>query len=148
MLVGDGPEREALSQLAARRGVCVEFRGECYDEDTLRVLTSNACATVSPGKVGLTAMQSLAYGTPVITHGDLDSQMPEVEVVLPGTNGDFFVKGSVESLATTINNWAAYKGDRSELARTCIESLVPFYTAEWQAAEIERAALGLLPRVP
>ena len=44
---------------------------------------------VSPGNVGLTAIHSLSYGTPVLTHNNFNNQMPEVESIQPGFNGYF-----------------------------------------------------------
>jgi glycosyltransferase involved in cell wall biosynthesis len=75
LLVGDGPDKAALQKLAQRLGLAVKFYGACYDEAKLAEVTMAANVTVSPGKVGLTAMQSLAYGTPVITHGDFENQI-------------------------------------------------------------------------
>ena len=36
---------------------------------------------VSPGNVGLTAIHSLTYGTPVLTHDNFNFQMPEAEAI-------------------------------------------------------------------
>lgn len=49
----------------------------------------NADLCVSPGNVGLTAMHSLVFGCPVITHNCFEWQMPEFEAIQPGITGDF-----------------------------------------------------------
>ena len=74
LLVGDGPERPALEALAARLGLAVHFAGACYDEERMAGYLTAATCTVAPGMVGLTAMHSLAFGVPVLTHGDPDRQ--------------------------------------------------------------------------
>src|SRR5439155_1448825 len=102
LLVGDGPEKESLQSMAARLRIPVKFFGACYDEATLARLTMVAHVTVSPGKIGLTAMQSLAYGTPVITHDDHTAQGPEWEAILPGRTGALFHAGDVRHLASVI----------------------------------------------
>ena len=45
---------------------------------------------VSPGNVGLTAIHSLTYGTPVLTHDDFNFQMPEAEAIKENISGIFF----------------------------------------------------------
>lgn len=75
------------------------FLGAIYEEDQLAPLFLGARAVVSPGKVGLLAMHAMAYGTPVITHGDLDRQMPEIEAIEPGVTGALFKRGDDADLA-------------------------------------------------
>jgi glycosyltransferase involved in cell wall biosynthesis len=102
ILVGDGPERKRLEALSIQYGVPVNFYGACYDEKILGRLTMAADVTVSPGKVGLTAMQSLAYGTPVITHNNFERQGPEWEAIIAGETGDFFQHDDLQDLTEVI----------------------------------------------
>lgn len=99
VVVGEGPKREALEEQARVLGVDARFCGAIYDEVVLARLFLGAQAVVSPGKVGLLAMHALAYGAPIITHDDLDHQMPEVEAIEPGLTGAFFRYGDIEDLA-------------------------------------------------
>ena len=55
--------------------------------------------TVSPGRMDLRNTEFLAYGTPVITHANFDQQVPEVEAIIPGENGDFFRQDDYIDLA-------------------------------------------------
>lgn len=104
LLVGDGEARDTLREQAAQceGGAWVRFHGPCYDEAVLAELFFWAQVCVAPGEVGLTAMHSLAYGTPVVTHSDMDLQMPEAEAIVDGRTGATFEIGSVESLADAI----------------------------------------------
>jgi glycosyltransferase involved in cell wall biosynthesis len=77
ILVGDGPEMRSLRELAEKESVTVHFEGASYDERRIAELVIASTVTVAPGKVGLTAMHSMAYGVPVISHSDADDQMPE-----------------------------------------------------------------------
>lgn len=79
--------------------------GACYDDNTLGELFYNAHACVSPGNVGLTAIHSLTFGCPVITHGNLPYQGPEFEAITPGITGDFFEENNIEDLQKTIAKW-------------------------------------------
>ena len=107
LLIGDGPERERLEANAKENHLPVHFFGACYDESRLAAMTKAAAVTVAPGKVGLTAIQSLTFETPVITHGNPDTQMPEFESVIPGVNGDYFEENNVSDLARVIKKWTS-----------------------------------------
>lgn len=138
-LIGDGPERSSLEAQAKRLGVQVKFLGAIYDEAVLARLIYSAELTVCPGKIGLAAMHSLSYGTPVITHDDFDSQMPEVEAIIAGETGDFFARGDVEALANAIQNWLAADRDRDLLRAACRKIIGDRYTPKVQSTLIEGA---------
>lgn len=142
LLIGDGPERPALEAQAARFQLPVHFYGACYDERILARLIMAAHVTVSPGKVGLTAMQSLAYGTPVITHDDFESQGPEWEAVLPGRTGDFFRCDDVAELTRVIKAWTTEPASIPQVRAECHRVLERFYTPEFQRRAIDRAVSG------
>lgn len=80
--------------------------GPCYDEQINAELIYNATACVSPGNVGLTAIHSLSYGTPVITHDNFNEQMPEFEAIEDGITGSFFKQDDIEALASSMMYWA------------------------------------------
>jgi len=105
--IGDGPARAELSLKAEKDNLedKIWFYGSCYDEKKIAELIFNADICVSPGFVGLTAMHSLVFGTPVITHGTFEEQMPEFEAIEEGKTGSFFEKNNVESLSNKISNW-------------------------------------------
>jgi glycosyltransferase involved in cell wall biosynthesis len=140
VLVGDGPERESLSKLAVKLGVAHRFLPACYDEARLARLYKAADLTVSPGKVGLTAIHSMAYGTPVITHDNPDHQMPEHEAIVPGVTGDFFAEDSSDDLARAIEKWINTHPTKPEQA--CIERVEASFTPMFQRSMIEAALQG------
>jgi hypothetical protein len=83
-------------------------------------------------------MHSLGYGTPVITHGDLDYQMPEVESVIPGVTGDFFRRNDVSDLSDKLLQWS--KRPRTSAERqNCIAIVESTYSPRSQLAAIETA---------
>ena len=142
ILVGDGPERPALESRARQARLPVHFHGACYDEKVLATLTMAAHVTVSPGKVGLTAMQSLAYGVPVITHDDMEAQGPEVEAIFPGRTGDLFRRNDVTDLARSIRQWTQ-RDPGSDLRAECHRLLECPYNPTFQRRAIDRAVSGL-----
>ena len=141
LLVGDGPERQALERQAADLGVALHLYGACYDEVTIGQLTYRADLTVSPGKIGLTAMHSLMYGTPAITHGDLDEQMPEVEAIEPDRTGAFFTRGDPANLAQVMGAWLATQRDRAAVRARARRAIRAKWTPQVQADIIENAVL-------
>jgi glycosyltransferase involved in cell wall biosynthesis len=139
LLVGDGPALPALEVQARALGVAVHFYGPCYDEEVLGQLIYHADLTVSPGKIGLTAMHSLMYGTPAITHGNLDEQMPEVEAIEPGRTGVLFAHGDADALAEAIAGWLDAAPDRSAVRAAARAVIHEKWNPQTQAAIIARA---------
>lgn len=141
-LIGDGPMRLNLEALAAELEISssVTFVGAVYDENVIGEYLYNADFCLSPGNVGLTAMHSLAYGTPVITHGNLAEQMPEAESVLDGITGVFFEQGSYESLADAIQRWERISvNKRAKVRRDCRSLIFDKYNAQKQVELINSA---------
>ncbi|SDJ05327.1 glycosyltransferase [Salipiger marinus] len=146
VVVGAGPKREALEKQAKALGVDVRFTGAIYDETRLASLFLQARAVVSPGKVGLLAMHALAYGTPVITHDDLDRQMPEVEAIDAGVTGAFFKRGDVADLARHMGEFLG--GNTKEARRAAaIARIEAGYTPEAQVVYITAALDTKIKRV-
>ena len=139
LLVGDGPERAGLVAQARELGLAVHFMGACYDESILGQLIYGADVTVSPGKIGLTAMHSLMYGTPAITHDNLDEQMPEVEALFPERVGALFRQGDATDLADVLHQWLNNGLDRQEVRARCRAEIARHWTPQIQVARIKEA---------
>lgn len=134
-LVGDGLMRVNLEKLVQDRGLSerVWFYGACYDEQRNAELIYNADLCVAPGNVGLTAMHTMVFGCPVITHNDFKWQMPEFEAIHPGITGDFFERGSVESLADGISRWQRKHGELRDVVRqACYNEIDTQWTPYFQ----------------
>lgn len=142
LIVGAGPERDNLAELAASKGVTVCFTGEMYDEEMLGKMFMSSDLTVMPGPIGLLVMHSLVYGVPVISHRDFDHQGPECEAIVEEVTGGFFEKGNVESLVEAIERWVVdpeRRGSVKEEAKAVIDR---FYNPVTQSALIDRAVWG------
>lgn len=144
LLVGDGPARKELETLSQQLNVPVKFYGACHDEESICEIMSQVAVTVSPGKVGLTAMQSLAYGVPVITHGNAERQMPEWEAIIPGVTGDLFAEGDVGDLACKVEKWTRTLCPREEVRRACMAMIEGRYNAVSQASRMHAAIRGVI----
>lgn len=134
VFVGDGSERKKLEKLSVENKIesNVWFYGECYDERQNAELVYNADICVAPGNIGLTAMHSLMFGCPAISHNNFSFQMPEFEAIKPGETGDFFEFGSVEDLADTIEHWFSIHANKRESIRSACYQVIdtswnPYY---------------------
>ena len=135
--VGGGEKAEELKQLAERLGLqdSVWFYGPCYDEKELSSLIYNADLCVAPGNIGLTAMHSMVFGTPCITHNDFPYQMPEFEAIKDGVTGTFFKRNDINDLAYKIDEWfKSFKDLREQVRKACMDEIDkewnPYYQIE------------------
>lgn len=142
LLVGDGPEGALLRNCAQCSGLTVHFHGSCYDESVLARLFMASDLLVMPGRIGLAAIHSLGYGTPVLTHDDPHDQGPEWEAVIPGFNGAHFAHNDSSDLARAISEWFKRAPERDEIRERCYEVVDRFYNPATQVELIERALEG------
>lgn len=134
VFIGDGEDRDVLERKVCTLGLTDQFwfYGSCYNEKENAGLISNADLCVVPGDIGLTAIHSLMYGVPVITHNCFKFQGPEFEAITPGITGDFYEYGSVESLTLTIQNWFCKVVSREEIRRACYSEVDHNWTPMFQ----------------
>ncbi len=123
VLIGSGSQESTLRGFVEKYNLSVWFYGACYDEKVTGELIYNADLCVSTGNIGLTAIHSLMFGCPVITHDDFPWQMPEFEAIQKGVTGDFFKKDDVRSLSDTITRWFAINHDREEVRKACYKEI-------------------------
>ncbi len=135
VIIGTGSEENALKEKTASLGLQsqVWFYGPCYDESQIGNLIYNADLCVSPGNVGLTAMHTLVYGTPVLTHNDFPHQMPEFEAIRQDATGAFFKYGDINSLAEEVMAWfEKHSGDRQQIRENCFNEIDTQWTPQFQ----------------
>ncbi|MBP6007899.1 MAG: glycosyltransferase [Rhodoferax sp.] len=142
-VIGDGPEMASLKARALLLGIDVEFIGALYDEEQIATHLYRSDVTVSPGKVGLTAMHSMMYGTPVISHDDFENQMPEVEAIVPCYTGLFFEKDSVADLTEKLRDFKVNFPDRELTRQRCFLMIDKVYNPAKQVAILTMAIQGI-----
>lgn len=146
LLIGDGPARAELEAQVQKHDLSdrVVFYGACHSENELAPLISAADVCVSPGEVGLTAMHSMVYGTPVITHNNPEKQGPEFEAIVDSKSGMFYPEGSVAGLSETIGDWLelAQSRSREEIRRDCQEVIDDYYNPHVQIETLNAAVAG------
>ena len=139
VFVGDGAEKNNLIKEAVRLGLKsnVWLYGSSYNESEIGQLIYNADICVSPGNVGLTAIHSLAFGTPVITHDNFTNQMPEFEAINDGITGTFFKENDTKDLARKIKWWLKNK-DKNIVKNECFKLIDRFFNPNFQLAVIKK----------
>ncbi|MGG4105614.1 glycosyltransferase [Paenibacillus lautus] len=105
IVIGDGPDRPRLEQLA---GDTITFLGRRSDEDVVRYM-QNCKALIFPGieDFGITPLEVNACGRPIIAYyggGALDTIVAE-------QTGLYFEQQSIDSLVKTINRFDQYDWD-------------------------------------
>jgi len=136
-LIGTGPDLKNIKKKAQQLKLeSIWYYGECYEEEKLSELIFNADLCVSPGEVGLTAIHSLMYGTPLITHNYFPRQGPEFEAVIDGFNGCFFKENDECDLANKISSWINGK-DRDKIRSRCYKIIDEFYNPYFQIGVIK-----------
>lgn len=139
LLIGDGPERGRLEEQAKQLGLTVAFTGACYDEARLAEYFGISNVTVSPGDIGLTAMHSMFHGIPVISHSDLEHQLPEAEAIVPGETGDVYRGGDTADLAAKIRKWTQAEFVEPAVSSACRNLIRLRYSPSVQRQVIDAA---------
>ena len=102
-LMGQGHEEPHLRSLCEELHIAnrVDFAGGVYDVQSLADYYNSAILSVSPGPVGLAAIQCLAFGSPVLVASDA-AHGPEISALKEGVNALFFPDGNIEAFAERI----------------------------------------------
>ena len=145
LFVGDGPLMFDLKLRARELQVesRVVFEGHISDVEKLRELYDTAIVSVSPGYVGLSIVQSFAFGVPMIVARD-EPHAPEIEALMEGANGRTFTSDSVsdlsEALLAFVRDRDVWIERRTSIMRDCVERYSVESMAERMAEVVERYA--------
>lgn len=141
-IIGSGPAEEELKRLAEGLRIEVRFIGALYEESEVAKYIYSSDVVVQPGKVGLTAMHALMFGTPVISHSSMDLQMPEAEAIVEGKSGMLFIRDDVDDLARCLKELKKVFPDRALTRRRCFRIIDEIYNPMKQAKIFADALAG------
>jgi glycosyltransferase involved in cell wall biosynthesis len=125
-VVGTGPDFDELKQRALDLRVAdrVRFYGELTLPSELRPIYGRSVAALSPGVAGLSVIQSLWFGRPIVVANEPDHP-PEIEAAIEGQTAAFFPADSAAGMATAMlslwNSREYWFSRRAELAKMCSE---------------------------
>lgn len=141
LIVGDGPERPGLQRLAEELHVDATFLGALYDSAAIADYYRRLHITVIPGHAGLTVIQSLMFGRPVVTHSNTDQHAAEWEALRDGISGSFFAENDLGDLTRHIAEVASrIRDDSRSVSRACREDYVEHGDPRAHADRIVTAA--------
>jgi glycosyltransferase involved in cell wall biosynthesis len=134
VLVGDGAEHGRLVELA-RGHDNIEFVPTVSNVDELaaRVSHAKACLFPSLEPFGITPIEALSLGTPVIAYqagGALD-------YIEDGKNGIFFAEQTVESMVKAIKKFGKTKFDSKAVSNSAKKFSVANFKKEFKKAVVE-----------
>lgn len=121
LLIGDGTERVGLEKRAQELGLTdrIELPGHIGDVERLRKEYARAVVAVSPGYVGLSAIQAMAFGVPMLVSRN-ESHSPEIEACVEGKTAEFFDTDNVDDLADRLAGFfasdSAWRHRRAEIS--------------------------------
>lgn len=144
VLVGAYMDGDNIEQLVNEKGMqeTVWFYGPSFDETINSELIYNADVCVAPGTIGLTAIHSLSYGTPVITHNNFSDIGPEFEAIIPGKTGDFFVENDIQDLAMHLEKWISLSNcEREEVRIIARETVLNNWSVQSQIELLKQVLL-------
>jgi len=139
MIIGEGSEMNALKKLSKELDINTYFYGACYNEEEIGKLLQNADLCISPGNVGLMAVHSMSYGTPVCSHNNFKNQGPEFEAIISGKTGCFYDKKK-HNIDETILEWFEKAPSREEVRQNCFDVVDQKYNPNIQL-NVMKAAL-------
>lgn len=143
-IIGDGPERAALTNLAHATAVRTRFHGAIYEQDIIQGVLSRAIAVLHPGRVGLSIVEAFAAGCPVITTSRQD-HCPEIAYLKDGINGFFVQDADPEAMAEILKELIV-RPERREKASRAAQRTARRLTISSAAANFRRAVLKPLSR--
>ncbi|GJN42007.1 hypothetical protein CAT723_04860 [Corynebacterium ammoniagenes] len=134
LIVGEGPARPDLEAIASRLGVNLFLPGAFYSQEALKEVYGKMTVTVVPKAAGLTVLQSLAAGTPVVTVSDPFQQMPEFEAIQDGVTGTLVPQADALSIAQACSNWIQRMDEElDQIEANCQVTIKDKWSAEAQA---------------
>lgn len=134
LFIGEGEDSDRLREIVYKKGLSdrVWFYGKCYNDNELSALIYNADLCVSPGNVGLTAIHALMYGTPVLSHDDFETQMPEYEIIVPEKTGLLYKMGDFMDFCKKIEEWNSLDINRKDIRNNCYKLINDKFNANYQ----------------
>ncbi|NNL01969.1 MAG: glycosyltransferase [Eudoraea sp.] len=147
LIIGDGEAMiELKGMLNENEEKFINLFGPCFDEDIIGEMLYNADLCVSPGNVGLTAIHSLSFGTPVCTHNNYSNQGPEVDAITESKTGFLFKENDLTDLVNKIREWLIEHPNKNDaLKEDCFEIIEKYYNPFYQEKVLDALIKGAPP---
>lgn len=144
VIVGDGDDHDRLATLASSAEAEVEFGTGIFSLPDIAGYYSNVDLTVCPGDCGLLAVQSIAFGVPIVTHDRHERHGPEVSAITPGVTGSFYRFEDAQALADAILDWVKRLAPPDRLADSLANEVATTWSPESNAQRVIQGARQLV----
>lgn len=102
-IIGPG-EQTYIDKLKFEYNQIAKFFGAIYDNNLIKKIACDCFVGVYPGDAGLSVVQYMAYGLPIIVHSEIKNHMgPEPSYVIDGCNGLLFKRNDINSLVSNLS---------------------------------------------
>jgi glycosyltransferase involved in cell wall biosynthesis len=130
VIVGDGPERANLEQLAKQLGVAnrVRYTGAIYNEAELAPWLMSSGVFCYPENVGLSLLTALGFGLPAITSDAIAAQNPEIVALSSGRNGLLYPYGDEDAMAAAIKQVLTDHELRARMSAEALRTVTEEFT--------------------
>jgi glycosyltransferase involved in cell wall biosynthesis len=147
VFVGRGPQADELRSAASTSEYSneIHFTGHVADIHQLRSIYSTAFCSVNPGYIGLSVIQSFAFGVPVLA-ADKEPHSPEVEACQKIRFGEFFTTNSPDKLAICLGEYWQRRATTRQQRPAIIEYIRNHYTYETMTEGFIHAIQSVLNR--
>jgi glycosyltransferase involved in cell wall biosynthesis len=140
IIIGDGSHRHQLEALARSLNVQndVIFTGAIYEEAQLAPWMLSASLFCYPVNIGLSLLHAFGYGLPTVTSDDRRAQNPEIEALVPDSNGLEYKAGNIEDM---IHQCSRILGDpelQKRLSKSALETVVNRYSLDEMVGGFQR----------
>ena len=131
-VIGKGEEEERLRSKAQSLGVAKHIRwlGAIYNQEELAPWFLCSQLFVHPGSIGLSLMHAMGYGLPVVTHDNIEMQMPEIAALKNGENGILYRENDQESLIKTISKVLDDTNYARKLSEYSLETVRKYFNTQ------------------
>jgi glycosyltransferase involved in cell wall biosynthesis len=140
VVIGRGPELESLKEKCSELNIqdLVKFEGHITDMNILKEYYSNAYASIAAGSLGLSIIQSMTFGVPMVI-SKTEPHGPEIEAAITGENCVFFDTNDSDDLADkmyeVVENAQMWKSKRSSMNKYCRDN----YSVEAMVGGFQKA---------
>ncbi len=130
-IIGDGDDKARLQArcLELKLDQRVTWHEGSVDEVKIAAVFNRCKLFVYPGAVGLSLIHALAYGLPVIVHGDRWKHGPEFAALETGSNGLTFANGDPATLSEVIADTLGKPADLTRMSAAAIATIDEFFNA-------------------
>jgi glycosyltransferase involved in cell wall biosynthesis len=140
VIVGDGPQRELVQKAVDESGGWIHWLGAQTGRDKARVLSMSQLM-LNPGMVGLSILDSLVAGVPMVTTA-YPHHSPEIVYLHSGQNG-LMTENNVDSFAAGVVHLLNHPEELDKLRAGCRASAEE-YTIEKMADHFCNGILACL----